>query len=75
MDMKDVDFDVKYEPGKDEVDPLDFLSRHPLPIIGNNDTEILKVIIETEHAVVQGRQLGDQKEGCQLSTTLSSERH
>lgn len=52
MDMQDVDFEMKYEPGKDEVNPLDFLSRHPLPIIGNNDAEILKVImIETEHAV------------------------
>lgn len=53
MDMQDVEFEIKYEPGKDEADLLDFLSKHPLPIIGNNDTEkILKVTIETERAVV-----------------------
>ena len=31
MDMRDVDFEIVYEPVKDEADPLDFLSRHPLP--------------------------------------------
>ena len=56
MDMQNVDYGMKYEPGKNEADPLDFLSRHPLPIIGNNDTEkILKATIETEHAVVLDR--------------------
>ena len=56
MDMQDVDFEMKYEPGRDEADPLDFLSRHPLPIIGNHSTEkILKAAIETEHAVVLDR--------------------
>ncbi|KAL9953640.1 hypothetical protein ACROYT_G041090 [Oculina patagonica] len=56
MDMQDVDFEMKYEPGKDEADALDFLSRHPLPVVGNNDTEkILKATIETEHAVVLDR--------------------
>ena len=56
MDMRDVDFEMKYEPGRDEADPLDFLSRHPLPNIGNSSTEkILKAAIETEHAVVLER--------------------
>ena len=56
MDMTDVDFEMKYETGRDEADPLDFLSRHPLPIIGNNSTEkILKAAIETKHAVVLDR--------------------
>ena len=31
MNMQDVDYELVYEPGKDEADPLDFLSRHPLP--------------------------------------------
>ena len=31
MEMQDVDYELVYEPGKDEADPLDFLSRHPLP--------------------------------------------
>ena len=39
MDMQDVDFEMEYEPGRDELDPLDFLSRHSLPVIGNDDTE------------------------------------
>ena len=30
MDMQDVDYELIYEPGKDEQDPLDFLSRHPI---------------------------------------------
>ena len=56
MDMHDVDFEMKYEPGKDEADPLDFLSRHPLPNVGNNDMDkIFRASIETEHAVVLDR--------------------
>ena len=56
MDMQDVDFEMKYEPGRDELDPLDFLSRNPLPVIGNDDTEkVLKAAITTEHAVVLDR--------------------
>ena len=54
--MQDVLFEMKYEPGRDELDPLDFLSRHPLPVIGNDDTEkVLKAVITTEHAVVLDR--------------------
>ena len=54
--MQDVDFETKYEPGRDELDPLDFLSRHPLPVIGNDDTEkVLKAAITTEYAVVLER--------------------
>ena len=56
MDMQDVDFEMKYEPGRDELDPLDFLSRHPLPVIGNDDTEkVSKAVITTEHAGVLDR--------------------
>ncbi|CAC5361328.1 unnamed protein product [Mytilus coruscus] len=56
MDMQDVDFELIYEPGKDEADPLDFLSRHPLPEKETDETEkIIKVIIANEHAVVLER--------------------
>ena len=56
MDMQDVDFEMKYEPGRNELDPLDFSSRHPFPVIGNDDTEkVLKVAITTEHVVVLDR--------------------
>ena len=27
MEMQDVDYELVYEPGKDEADPLDYLSR------------------------------------------------
>ena len=54
--MQDVDFEMKYELGKDEADPLDFLSRHLLPVVGNNHADkILKASIETEHAVLLDR--------------------
>ena len=39
MDMQDVDYELVYESGKDEADPLDFLSRHPLPEKRHDKTE------------------------------------
>ena len=36
MEMQDVNYELVYEPGKDEADPLDFLSRHPLPETGHD---------------------------------------
>ena len=56
MDMQNVDYELIYEPGKDEADPLDYLSRHPLPITGTDNTEkVIKSIAETEHAIVLDR--------------------
>ena len=56
MDMQDVDFKLVYEPGKDDADPMDFLSRHPLPVIGTDNTErVIKSILMAEHAVVLER--------------------
>ena len=53
MGMQDVDFELLYEPGKDEADPLDFLSRHPLPMTGNDAVEkVIKHVITPEHAIV-----------------------
>ena len=39
MEMQDVDYELVYEPGKDAADPLDYLSRHPLPETERDDTE------------------------------------
>ena len=39
MLMQDVGYELVYEPGKDEPDPLDYLSRHPLPEIGDDSNE------------------------------------
>ena len=56
MEMQDVDYELVYEPGKDEADPLDFLSRHPLPEAGHDKTEkIIRWNVNTEHAVVVTR--------------------
>ena len=49
MGMQDADF----EPGKDDADPLDFLSRHPLPEKGKDAVErVIKHVLKAEHAVV-----------------------
>ena len=53
MDMQDVDYEMRYEPGKDEADPMDFLSRHPLPETGEDETEdMIKSVTEAEPAIV-----------------------
>ena len=53
MDLQDVDFELVYEPGKDEADPLDYLSKHPLPVTGTDNTErVIKSILVAEHAIV-----------------------
>ena len=54
--MQDVDFKLEYEPGKDDADSMDFLSRHPLPVVGADNTErVIKSILMAEHAVVLER--------------------
>ena len=53
MDMQDAEFELCYEPGRDERDPLDYLSRHPFSISGTDGTEkVVKSVINAEHAVV-----------------------
>ena len=53
MEMQDVDYELVYEPGRDAADPLDYLSRHPLPETENNDTEkTVNMIVSNEHGVV-----------------------
>ena len=58
MDLQDVDFELVYQPGKDEADPLDYLSRHPSPTLGNDSTK--KIVRHTvgllaEHATTVER--------------------
>ncbi|XP_048589506.1 uncharacterized protein K02A2.6-like [Nematostella vectensis] len=56
MEMQDVDFELIYEPGKDEQDPLDYLSRHPLPETGDDSTEkIIKWTVDADYTVVLKR--------------------
>ena len=50
MEMQDVDYELVYEPGKDAADPLDYLSRHPLPETERDDTEkTINLIVSNEH--------------------------
>ena len=50
MEMQDVDYELVYEPGKDEADPMDYLSRHPLPDTERDNTEkIIKALVTNEH--------------------------
>lgn len=52
----DVDFEIMYDRGKDEADPLDLLSRHPMPEKENDDTErMITAIIHNEHVVILER--------------------
>ena len=56
MEMQDVDYELVYEPGKDAADPLDYLSRHPLPERDRDDTEnTVNMIVTNEHGVVMRR--------------------
>ena len=56
IEIQDVDYELVYEPEKDETDPLDFLSRHPLPETGHTKTEkIIKWNVNAEHAMVVTR--------------------
>ena len=56
MEMQDVNYELVYEPGKNEMDPLDFLSRHPLAETGDDKTEkIIRWKVNAEHAVVVTR--------------------
>ena len=53
MEMQDVGYELVYEPGKDEMDPFDFLSRHPLPETGDDKTDkIIRWNVNEEYAVV-----------------------
>ena len=53
MEMQDVDYEVVFAPGKDEADPLDFPSRHPLPETGHDKNEkIMRWDVNAEHTEV-----------------------
>ena len=50
--MQNVDYEMRCEPGKDEANPMDILSRHPLPETGQDETEdMIKSVTEAEPAI------------------------
>ena len=53
MEMQAVDYELIYETGKDGPDPMDYLSRHPLPQTERDNTEkMIKALVSNEHGVV-----------------------
>ena len=67
MDMQHGDFEQVHEPGKDDADPMDFLSRHPQPVIGTDNTErVISSILMAEHAIVLERIKTETKKDEQL---------
>ena len=53
MEMQDVDYELIYEPDKDAADPMDYLSRHPLPDTERDNTErAIKLVVRNERGVV-----------------------
>ncbi|XP_045210963.2 uncharacterized protein K02A2.6-like [Mercenaria mercenaria] len=72
MDMQDVDYELIYEPGKDAADPMDYLSRHPLPETETDDTEaVVKLIVENEYGIVLDRIRKATSEDILLQDVLS----
>ena len=56
MEMQDMDYELMYEPGKNEADPIDFLFRNPLPEKGHDKTEnIIRWNMNAEHSVIVTR--------------------
>ena len=53
MDMQNVDYEMRYEPAKDEADPMNLLSPQPLPETGEDETEdMIKSVTEAEPAIL-----------------------
>ena len=66
MNLQDMDYEIVYVPGKDEADPLDYLSRHP--VLGAEDDNVesrVKAVMET-HAVIIDKILAETKTDPQL---------
>ncbi len=72
MAMQDVDFELVYEPGKDAADPLDFLSRHPLPQTGKDKTDcIVKMTMTVDNdAIVLDRIRDETHSDTQLQNVI-----
>ena len=50
--LQDIDYEIFYEPGTDERDPLDYLSRHPLPETRSDHIEKTVAAVQTSHTIV-----------------------
>ena len=71
MSMQDADYEVTYEPRKNERDPLDFMSRHPLSETGDYTTEKwIKTVIHKEHPLILDKVRAEVKKD-QMFKTLT----
>ena len=52
MEIQDVDYELVYEPGKGEADPLDYLSRYPLPETEDNTGKVVRWAVNAEYGGV-----------------------
>ena len=54
-EMQDVDYELEYRPGRDDKDPLDYLSRHPLPNEEGTNIEEkgIKWLMKAEHGIIE----------------------
>lgn len=69
--MQDVDLELIYKGGKDEADPLDSLSRHPLPMAGKYAIgKVVKCVTSTEHAIVMDNNREETLKGWSTPETV-----
>ena len=69
--MQDVDFELIYKPSKDDADPLDFLSRHPLPTTGKDATgKVVKCVTSTEYTIVMDNNREETLKGWSTPETV-----
>lgn len=62
LNCANVDCELVYEISRDAADPMDYLSRHPLPESDKNDTEKNSMLLNNEHGVVM-RSIKEATEG------------
>ena len=76
MEMHDLDYEGLYEPGKDEADPLDYLSRHPGKQRDDSSKTdaVVKYISRKESAVVI-EQIQEETQKDETLQTLAEKIH
>ena len=64
MEMQEMDSELVYEPGTGDADPLDYLSRNPMPDTEDDKTEkIIRWNGNAEHSVFVTRIRAETQKG------------
>lgn len=67
IEMSDLDYEMKYKPGRDEHNPLDYLSRHRTTEKNKDKTEeVIKWMMRKENAIVVDRIQDEMEKGMAL---------